>query len=70
MTFRWVKWRALAGCVPVLLVGACSSGSPDDEELRGTARLAASAEDATCMTIQRGTAGAVEDATIWETYPT
>ncbi|WP_437957916.1 DNRLRE domain-containing protein [Sorangium sp. So ce119] len=47
----------------------CSPGSPD-EELHGTAKLAAGTEDATCVTIQRGTAGAVEDATIWEVFPT
>ncbi|WP_438035955.1 DNRLRE domain-containing protein [Sorangium sp. So ce204] len=47
----------------------CSSGSPS-EELHGTAKLALGAEDPTCVTIQRGTAGAVEDATIWETFPT
>ncbi|WP_207217850.1 MULTISPECIES: DNRLRE domain-containing protein [Sorangium] len=45
----------------------CGSGSPN-EELHGTAKLAL--EDPTCVTIQRGTAGAVEDATIWETFPT
>ncbi|XXZ05805.1 hypothetical protein WME73_11220 [Sorangium sp. So ce302] len=50
--------------------GACSSGSSDDEGLRGTAKLAAGAEDATCVTSQRGTAGAVEDGTIWETFTT
>ncbi|WP_437915668.1 DNRLRE domain-containing protein [Sorangium sp. So ce302] len=48
---------------------ACSSSSPE-EELHGTAKLAAGTEDPTCVTIQRGTLGAVEDATIWETYPT
>ncbi|KYF54601.1 hypothetical protein BE04_15585 [Sorangium cellulosum] len=47
----------------------CSSGSPE-EGLHGTAKLAAGSEDPTCVTIQRGMAGAVEDATIWESFPT
>ncbi|WP_437724312.1 DNRLRE domain-containing protein [Sorangium sp. So ce861] len=53
----------------IAFVAGCSSGSPG-EELHGTAKLAAGSEDPTCVTIQRGTAGAVEDATIWETFPT
>ncbi|WP_437967423.1 DNRLRE domain-containing protein [Sorangium sp. So ce260] len=47
----------------------CTSGSPE-EGLHGTAKLAAGSEDPTCVTIQRGIAGAVEDATVWEAFPT
>ncbi|WP_234023199.1 DNRLRE domain-containing protein [Sorangium cellulosum] len=54
----------------VIAIGAaCSPGAPD-EGLHGTAKLAAGAGHATCVTIQRGTLGTVEDGTIWETFPT
>ncbi|WP_437587642.1 hypothetical protein [Sorangium sp. So ce1000] len=69
---RWRKYGVLASGVLVSAVAAgasCSSGAPD-EELHGTAKLAATGDDPTCVTLQRGTLGTVEDGTIWETFPT
>ncbi|AUX41034.1 uncharacterized protein SOCE26_024390 [Sorangium cellulosum] len=48
---------------------SCSSNAPD-EELHGKVKLAVEGEGPTCVTLQRGTAGAVEDVTIWENFPT
>ncbi|WP_437528490.1 DNRLRE domain-containing protein [Sorangium sp. So ce726] len=48
---------------------SCSSNAPDEAPY-GEAKLAAEGDEPTCVTIQRGTAGAVEDLTIWENFPT
>ncbi|AUX44919.1 uncharacterized protein SOCE26_063890 [Sorangium cellulosum] len=65
------RWAAPRGALLIAMTvgAACSPGSPEEGPL-GTAKLAANGDGTTCVTIQRGTLGTVEDATIWEVFPT
>ncbi|WP_434046546.1 MULTISPECIES: DNRLRE domain-containing protein [Sorangium] len=67
----WRKYFLLMGgtLFSAIATGASCSTNAPDEELQGKAKLALEG-DPTCVTIQRGTAGAVEDVTIWENFPT
>jgi len=82
---RWTRWvlaasarasgRGLAALACGALLGGAATGAgcgrdSKDPAALGAARQGLAGDGQTCVSIQRGTSGAVEDATLWEATPT
>ncbi|MCC6558988.1 MAG: DNRLRE domain-containing protein [Polyangiaceae bacterium] len=65
VTIAWTAFVALAGCSQDRPQGSPREGAPI-----AAARQTLQTDSQVCVTIQRGAAGAVEDAIVWQSSPT